>query len=105
MRPTSAGAEDSMTPKCFNRKVGAVVVTMLLYGGTSHAQSVANAARESRTKQQSETSRGVLTNKDAPGAIPSATPPPSIVEPGRNAATAVRHQIAYDPYEGSAQRV
>ena len=94
-----------MTPKCFIRKLGAVAVTMLLYGGTSHAQSVADAARESRAKQQSETSSRVLTNQDAPGAIPPATPPPSIAEPARKAAATARHEIAYDPYEGSAQRV
>ncbi len=94
-----------MTPTCFIRKLGAVVVTMLLYGGTSHAQSVADAARESRAKQQSETSSRVLTNQDAPGAIPPATPPRSIAEPARTAAATARHEIAYDPYEGSAQRV
>src|SRR6266705_1737359 len=76
----------SMTPKCFIRKLGAVVVTMLLYGGTSHAQSAADAARESRAKQQSETSRRVFTNNDAPGAIQPATPPPAIAEPARKAA-------------------
>src|SRR5207244_2224311 len=53
----------------------------------------------------SETSRGVFTNKDAPGTIPPATLPPSIAEPARKAAATVRHEIAYDPYEGSAQRV
>ncbi len=94
-----------MTPKCFIRKLGAVVVTMLLYGGTSHAQSLADAARESRAKQQSETSRRVFTNNDAPGAIQPATPPPAIAEPARKAAATARHEIAYDPYEGSAQRV
>jgi gag-polyprotein putative aspartyl protease len=94
-----------MTPICFNRKLGAVVVTMLLYGGTSHAQSVADAARDSRAKQQSETSRRVFTNKDAPEGIPPATPPPSIAEPARKAAVTARHEIPYDPYEGSTQRV
>ena len=94
-----------MTPKCFIRKLGAVAVTMLLYGGTSHAQSVADTARESRAKQQSETSRRVFTNEDAPRAIPPATPPPSIAEPARKAAATARHEIAYDPYEGSTQRV
>src|SRR5437899_2812406 len=94
-----------MTPKCFIRKLGTVVVTVLLYGGTSHAQSVADAARESRAKQQSETSRRVFTNKDAPGAIPPATPPPSNPQPARSAAATARHEIAYDPYEGSTQRV
>jgi len=94
-----------MTPKCFIRKLGAVAVTMLLYGGTSHAQSVADTARESRAKQQSETGRRVFTNQDAPGAIPPATPPPSIAEPARKAAATARHEIAYDPYEGSTQRV
>ena len=94
-----------MTPKCFIRKLGAVAVTMLLYGGTSHAQSVADTARESRAKRQSETSSRVFTNQDAPGAIPPATPPQSIAEPARTAAATARHEIAYDPYEGSAQRV
>ena len=94
-----------MTPTCFIRKLGAVVVTMLLYGGTSHAQSVTDAARESRAKQQSETSSRVFTNQDAPGAIPPAKPPRSIAEPARTAAATARHEIAYDPYEGSAQRV
>jgi len=78
---------------------------MLLYGGTSHAQSVTDAARESRAKQQSETSSRVFTNQDAPGAIPPAPPPRSIAEPARTAAATARHEIAYDPYEGSAQRV
>ena len=94
-----------MTPTCFIRKLGAVVVTMLLYGGTSHAQSVTDAARESRAKQQSETSSRVFTNQDAPGAIPPAPPPRSIAEPARTAAATARHEIAYDPYEGSTQRV
>jgi len=93
-----------MTPKCFIRKLGAVVVTMLLYGRTSHAQSVVDAARGSRAKQQSETSRRVFTNKDAPEAIPPATPPP-VAEPARKAAAPARHEVAYDPYEGSTQRV
>jgi hypothetical protein len=78
---------------------------MLLYGGTSHAQSVADAARESRAKQQPETNRRVFTNKDASEAVPPTTPPPSIAEPARKAAATTRHEIAYDPYEGSAQRV
>jgi hypothetical protein len=75
---------------------------MLLYGGTSHAQSVADAAREARAKQQSETGRSVFTNADAPvpAAIPTATAP-SITQPVRNG----RHEIPYDPYEGSTQRV
>ena len=94
-----------MTPTCFIRKLGGVVVTMLLYGGTSHAQSLADAARESRAKRQSETSSRVFTNQDAPGAIPPAPPPRSIAEPARTAAATARHEIAYDPYEGSAQRV
>jgi gag-polyprotein putative aspartyl protease len=93
-----------MTTKWF-QKLGAVVVTMLLYGGPSHAQSVADAARESRAKQQPETSRRVFTNMDAPEVIPPATPLPSIAEPARKAAATGRHEIAYDPYEGSAQRV
>src|SRR5262245_7009780 len=91
---------NSMTPKYFIRKLGAVVVTMLLYGGTSHAQGVADAARESRAKQQSETSHRVFTNKDAPGAIPPEVRPPSTAEPARKAAAKARHEIAYDPYEG-----
>jgi hypothetical protein len=47
----------------------------------------------------------VITNRDVPGAIPPATPPPSIAEPARTAAGTARHEIAYDPYEGSTQRV
>src|SRR5262245_33007892 len=93
-----------MTTKWF-RKLGAVVVTTLLYGGPSHAQSVADTARESRAKQQAETSRRVFTNKDAPEVVQPATPPPSIAEPTRTTAATGRHGIAYDPYEGSAQRV
>jgi gag-polyprotein putative aspartyl protease len=95
-----------MLPSCFIRKLVVVVVTMLLYLGTTHAQSVADAARESRAKQQSDASRRVITNINAPGATPPATPPASIGEPARTAATtAGRHEIPYDPYEGSAQRV
>src|SRR5262245_10979759 len=94
-----------MTPQCFIRKLGAVVVTMLLYGGTSHAQSAVDAARASRAKQQSETSRGVLTNKDAPAEIRPATPPPPNAQPAPKAAATGRHAIAYDPYVGSRQRV
>src|ERR1700756_1340072 len=95
------GRRNSMTSTCFTRKLGTVVVTMLLYGGTSHAQSVADAARESRAKQQSETSHRVFTNQDAPAkAVPPATPPPLIAEPARKAAATARHEIAYDPYEG-----
>jgi hypothetical protein len=79
---------------------------MLLYGGTSHAQSVVDAARDTRAKAQSETTRRVFTNKDAPGAaMPPATPPPSIPDPARKAVATARHEIAYDPYEGSTQRV
>jgi hypothetical protein len=92
-----------MTPTRFIRKLGTVVVTMLVYGGTSHAQSVAGAARESRAQQQPETSRRVFTNKDAPEAIPPATP--STPLSARSAAASARHEIAYDPYEGSTQRV
>src|SRR5262245_16760081 len=94
-----------MTPKCFTRKLGGVAIIVLFYGGTIHAQSVADAARGSRAKQQSETSRSVLTNKDAPGAIPPATLPPSTAELAHKAAATARHEIAYDPYEGSTQRV
>ena len=94
-----------MSPTCFIRKLGTVVVTMLLCDGMSHAQSVADAARETRAKQQSETNRRVITNIDAPGATPPATPPASTGEPARTAATSARHEIAYDPYEGSTQRV
>jgi hypothetical protein len=46
----------------------------------------------------------VFTNKDDPEAIPPATPSPSDLQPARRAAKA-RHEIAYDPYEGSIQRV
>src|SRR5215471_15684182 len=95
-----------MTSTSFNRKLGAAVFTMLLYSGTSHAQGVAGAARESRAKQQSETSSRVFTNKDdAPGAIAPATPLPSSPQPAPSAAATARHEIPYDPYEGSAQRV
>src|SRR2546428_13322197 len=89
--PRMQERRNSMTPKCFIRNLGAVAVTMLLYGGTSHAQSVADTARESRAKQQSETSRRVFTNEDAPRAISPATPPPSIAEPARKAAATARH--------------
>jgi hypothetical protein len=78
---------------------------MLLYGGTSRGQGVAGAARESRAKQASETSRHVFTNEDAPAAIPPATLPPSNLQPARSGAGTARHEIAYDPYEGSTQRV
>ncbi len=99
-----------MIPTYFIRKPGAVAVTMLLYVGTSHAQGVAGAARESRAKQQLETGRNVLTNKDAPAPIPAATPPssspqPAPPQPAHSAAAPARHEIPYDPYEGSAQRV
>jgi hypothetical protein len=94
-----------MTPTSFIRKLGAVAVTMLLYGGTSRGQGVAGAARESRAKQASETSRHVFTNEDAPAAIPPATLPPSNLQPARSGAGTARHEIAYDPYEGSTQRV
>jgi hypothetical protein len=90
-----------MIPTGFVRKLGTVVVTMMLYGGTLHAQSVADAARAARAKQQSETSRNVFTNKDDPAAIPPTTSQPSAAQPVRN----VRHEIGYDPYEGSTQRV
>jgi hypothetical protein len=92
-----------MTSTYFIRKFGTVVITMLFYGGTSHAQSVASTARDSRAKQQSETSPHVFTNKDDPEAIPPATP--SDPQPPRSAAAKARHEIAYDPYEGSSQRV
>jgi hypothetical protein len=78
---------------------------MLLYGATSKAQSVADAARETRAKQQSETSRRVITNNDAPETNPSATPLPSTLPSTQGGAAKGRHEIAYDPYEGSAQRV
>jgi len=78
---------------------------MLLYGGTSHAQSVADVARESRAKQQSETSSRLIKNRGVPVTIPAATPPPSIAVPARTAGATGRHEIAYDPYEGSSQRV
>jgi len=87
------------------RKLGSVVVTVLLYDGTSHAQSVTDAARETRAKQQSETNRRVISNIDAPAAVSPATPPTSISEPARTAASGARHEIPYDPYEGSTQRV
>jgi hypothetical protein len=74
---------------------------MLLYAGTSHAQSVADAARESRAKQQADTSHKVVTIIDASAANPTGTPSQPGGQPARNA----RHEISYDPYEGSAQRV
>ena len=89
----------------FIRKLGIVVVAIMLYGATSHAQSVTDAARETRAKQQSETSRRVFKNTDALGANPPATPVPSTPTPARSSAAPVRHEVAYDPYEGSAQRV
>jgi hypothetical protein len=94
-----------MPPTCFVRKLGTVVLTALLYAGTSHAQSVADAARESRARKQSESSRSVFTNKDATEPIPTATPESSTDQPARNAAATARHEIPYDPYEGSTQRV
>jgi len=78
---------------------------MLLYGGTSHSESVADVARESRAKQQSETSSRLIKNRGVPGTIPAATSPTSIAAPARTAAASARHEIPYDPYEGSAQRV
>ena len=42
----------------------------------------------------------MFTNADAPAAIPTATAPSS-TPPARNA----RHEIPYDPYEGSTQRL
>jgi hypothetical protein len=87
-----------MIPTRFIRKLGTVVVSMLLYAGTSDAQSVADAARAARAKQP-ETSH-VFTNKDDPAAAPSTTAP-STAKPVLTG----RHEIPYDPYEGSAQRV
>jgi hypothetical protein len=74
---------------------------MLLYVAASHAQSVADAARESRAKQQAEASRKVFTMVDTTAATPPATPS----KPGAQPARKARHEIPYDPYEGSAQRV
>jgi len=91
-----------MTVTCFIQKAGTVVITMLLYGGTSHAQSVADAAREARAKQQSETSRRVFTNQGTPAAIPPGASQASIPESARHGGL---HEIPYDPYEGSTQRV
>src|SRR5262245_34548919 len=91
-----------MIPIYFIRRLGTVGVAILFYGAISQAQSVADAARESRAKQQSETSRRVFTNKDTPG---PATPPPSNPPTARSAAATARHEVAYDPYEGSTQRV
>ena len=88
-----------MIPTRFLRKLGTVVVSMLLYAGTTDAQSVADAARAARAKQP-ETSRNVFTNKDDPAA-PASTTPSSTGQPVRTA----RHEIPYDPYEGSTQRV
>jgi hypothetical protein len=72
----------------------------VLYAGTSHAQGVADAARETRAKQQTETNRKVFTKIDTPAATTPATPS----QPGAKPSGA-RHEIPYDPYEGSAQRV
>ncbi len=93
-----------MTSTYFIRKLGTVVITMLFYVGISQAQSVAGAARDSRAKQLSETSPHVFTNMDDPAAIPHATPSLSDSQRARSAAEA-RHEIPYDPYEGSSQRV
>ena len=87
-----------MNPTRFIRMLGTVVVSMLLYAGTSDAQSLADTARAARAKQP-ETNH-VFTNKDDPAAPPSTTPP-STAQPLRTA----RHEIPYDPYEGSTQRV
>jgi len=88
-----------MNPTRFIRMLGTVVVSMLLYAGTSDAQSLADTARAARAKQP-ETSRNVFTNKDDPAA-PASTTPSSTGQPVRTA----RHEIPYDPYEGSTQRV
>lgn len=89
-----------MAPTCLIRKLCTIAVTLLFYAGTSHAQSVADAARESRAKQQAERDHKVFTLIDASAATPPSATPPN-AQPGRSA----RHEIAYDPYEGSAQRV
>jgi hypothetical protein len=90
-----------MNPTCFIRKLGTVAVAMLLCGGTSHAQSLGDVAKENRVKPP-ETGSRVFTNKDDPAAAPSPTPAQSAaVRPGRNA----RHEIPYDPWDGSAQRM
>jgi hypothetical protein len=88
-----------MNPTRFNRRLGAVVVTILLYGGTAHAQGLADAARAARAKQQSDASH-VFTNKDDPAVSPAPTSAPA-AKPSSNA----RHEIPYIPYEGSSQRV
>jgi hypothetical protein len=93
-----------LTSTYFIRKLGIVVIMVLLYAGTSHAQSVAGAARESRAKQLSETSSHVFTNENDPAALPPATGSPSDSQTVRSTAT-TRHEIVYDPYEGSSQRV
>jgi hypothetical protein len=90
-----------MTPTCLIWKLGTVVVVIVLYAETSHAQGVADAARESRAKQQAETNRKVFTMIDNPAATSPATPS----QPGAKPASAARHEIPYDPYEGSASRV
>jgi predicted aspartyl protease len=90
-----------MNPTCFNRKLGTVVVTLLLYCGTTHAQSLADAAKAARANQQAEASR-VFTNKDDPAAAPSTT---TSVPAAAKPSSKTKHEIPYIPYEGSSQRL
>ena len=92
-----------MIPTRLIAKLAAVAVT-LFYAGASHAQSVADAARESRAKQQSQTSSRVFTNQNDPPAIPALAARPAD-ETSSTPAVQGQHEIPYDPYEGSAQRV
>jgi hypothetical protein len=100
-----------MNPRGFSRKRCATVtiVMVLLYGSHSLAQTLADAAREARAKQQSETNTRIFVNTNEPG-IPSAGPTPSPTGDSSPATTANgtaggRHQIPYEAYEGSSQRV
>lgn len=96
-----------MTSTCFTRKLAAVAFMLLLCQVTSYAQTVADAARESRAKREAEAKANnrVFTNKDEPGSIPPVAPPAPMVEPAPTAAVTARHEIMYEPYEGSVQRI
>ena len=96
-----------MTRTCLPRTVAALAFVVLFCQGISYAQTVADAARESRAKREAGTKANnrVFTNKDEPGSIPPVAPPPPILEPIPNAAVTARHEVMYDPYEGSVQRI
>jgi len=80
---------------------------VLLCQGISYAQTVADAARATRAKREAEATANnrVFTNKDEPGSIPPAASTAPIVEPAPAAPVASRHEITYDAYEGSVQRI